>query len=130
MSLPVEFKSLKLAASEKFKRQRQIKAQLITPVDVDITVLVGKQVIKVNVGQQLWLPHDCLHTITTQHNVTLDIVLFSARVTRTLPSNYFTINNSALLLALVAELKATTDTTAKSHLHQVCLDQINKLAHI
>ena len=130
MSLPIEFKTLELVASEKSKRQRQIKAQLITPVNAEIKVLIGKQSVQVKMGQQLWLPHDCLHTLTSQQTVTLDIVLFSARVTETLPSNYFCINGSTLLTALVAEIKTTTNLTAKNHLYQVCLDQINKLAHI
>ena len=130
MSLPIEFKSLKLVASDKFKRQRQIKAKLITPLNADVTVLIGKQAIQVKIGQQLWLPHECLHTLTTQQDVTLDIVLFSARVTGTLPNNYFKINNATLLTALIAEIKTTEDPSAKNHLHQVCLDQINKLAHI
>jgi len=127
MSLPIEHTRLNLSATEKTKRQRQYKAQLLILRHGDINIRLGKTLISLTSLSAIWLPHDCLYAIESTTDSQIDILSFSARVTTGLPTTIKHSNISPLLPTLIDEL-ITIDKNSPSaqHLFQVCLDQVHK----
>ncbi|PKH09062.1 hypothetical protein [Moritella sp. Urea-trap-13] len=128
MSLPIEYTRVSLQALTKTKRQRQHKAQLLIIRHGEINIRLGKALIPLNQSQSIWLPHDCLHSIESVTASKIDILVFSARVTTSLPSTLCLYTTPPLLPVLIDELTIMDKTTIHAqHLFQVCLDQVHKL---
>ncbi len=128
MSLPIEHSRFNLLASEKTKRQRQPKAQLLLIRNGEINIRLGKTLIKSNSALSIWLPHDCLYAIESITASQVDVLTFSARVTASLPTTLQQCPTSPLLPVLCDELLTIDKTSLTAqHLLQVCLDQTHKL---
>jgi hypothetical protein len=128
MSLPIEYNRFSLNTSEKTKRQRQHKAQLLLLRSGELNIRLGKTQFKLNQSQLIWLPHDCLYSIESITASQIDVLTFSARVTASLPTTLRQCPVSPLLPVLCDELITIDQTSsAAQHLFQVCLDQVHKL---
>jgi len=128
MSLPIEYNRFSLLASEKTKRQRQHKAQLLLIRNGELNIRLGKTLLKLNQSQSIWLPHDCLYAIESITATQIDVLTFSARVTASLPTTLHQCPTSPLLPVIFDELMTMDKTSSTAqHLFQVCLDQAHKL---
>ncbi len=133
MSLPIQHQLLSFSSGDKTKRKRNPKAQLITVNSGTIEINIGKNQTTLSEAESLWLPHECLFSISCIEPAELTILHFSIRVTRTMPSSAYKINDSILLSALIAEVSTMTVGEWQGQygrLMQVILDQLHKLVPI
>lgn len=129
MKHSILFKTMDLSPSDSVSRQRVIKAQFITPIDAAIQVKVGKHAISINKDESFWLPHDCLHSISTKNQTRLYTVEFSAIHTEQLPFQFSHLPADAFYSALLHELASNKELQSQSYFNllQVCLDHLHKV---
>ncbi len=133
MSLPIEHQLLSFSSGDKTKRKRDPKAQLITVNSGTIVITIGQTQIALSERESLWLPHECLFSLSCTEPAELTVLRFSIRVTQALPMCACRVDDSVLLSALITEVSTMPAGEWQGQygrLMQVILDQLQKLVSI
>lgn len=113
MNFAIEYTSAYFSHLVITPRKKVLKHSLVSVQSGLVLIKLGKQEYAVESGQSIWIPYDCLTSLTYFPNTQINRVDFSVRLTDSFPRQAGYITQTNLSLALLNKL-ALTKTRAKN----------------
>jgi len=109
-------------------RKKVLKHSLVSVQSGLVLIKLGKQEYAVEPGQSIWIPYDCLTSLTYFPNTQINRVDFSIRLTDSFPRQAGYITQTNLSLALLEKLDLTkSHASSANNTDQACKDMLSVL---
>ncbi|MFA0079836.1 AraC family transcriptional regulator [Vibrio artabrorum] len=115
MNFAIEYTSAYFSHLVITPRKKVLKHSLVSVQSGLVLIKLGKQEYAVEPGQSVWIPYDCLTSLTYFPNTQINRVDFSVRLTDTFPKQAGYITQTNLSLALLEKLEATKPRTSNAN---------------
>ncbi|WP_299689744.1 AraC family transcriptional regulator [uncultured Vibrio sp.] len=115
MNFAIEYTSAYFSHLVITPRKKVLKHSLVSVQSGLVLIKLGKQEYAVEPGQSIWVPYDCLTSLTYFPNTQINRVDFSVRLTDAFPRQAGYITQTNLSLALLEKLEQTQAHTASAN---------------
>lgn len=115
MNFAIEYASAYFSHLVITPRKKVLKHSLVSVQSGLVLIKLGKQEYAVEPGQSVWIPHDCLTSLTYFPNTQVNRVDFSIRLTDSFPRQAGYITQTNLSSALLEKLEQTKARTSNAN---------------
>ncbi|WP_046223147.1 hypothetical protein [Vibrio sp. ECSMB14106] len=128
MNFAIEYTSAYFSHLVITPRKKVLKHSLVSVQSGLVLIKLGKQEYAVEPGQSIWIPYDCLTSLTYFPNTQINRVDFSIRLTDSFPRQAGYITQTNLSLALLEKLELTkSHSSSANNTDQACKDMLSVL---
>ncbi|TKF04559.1 AraC family transcriptional regulator [Vibrio kanaloae] len=128
MNFAIEYTSAYFSHLVITPRKKVLKHSLVSVQSGLVLIKLGKQEYTVEPGQSIWIPYDCLTSLTYFPNTQINRVDFSIRLTDSFPRQAGYITQTNLSLALLEKLDLTkSHASSANNTDQACKDMLSVL---
>ncbi|NOH99503.1 AraC family transcriptional regulator [Vibrio kanaloae] len=128
MNFAIEYTSAYFSHLVITPRKKVLKHSLVSVQSGLVLIKLGKQEYAVEPGQSIWIPYDCLTSLTYFPNTQINRVDFSIRLTDSFPRQAGYITQTNLSLALLEKLDLTkSHASSANNTDQACKDMLSVL---
>ncbi|WP_122046189.1 AraC family transcriptional regulator [Vibrio atlanticus] len=114
MNFAIEYTSAYFSHLVITPRKKVLKHSLVSVQSGLVLIKLGKQEYAVEPGQSVWVPYDCLTSLTYFPNTQVDRVDFSVRLTDSFPRQAGYVTQTNLSSALLEKLEVTKSRSLKT----------------
>ncbi|MEZ8051790.1 AraC family transcriptional regulator [Vibrio atlanticus] len=115
MNFAIEYTSAYFSHLVITPRKKVLKHSLVSVQSGLVLIKLGKQEYAVEPGQSVWVPYDCLTSLTYFPNTQINRVDFSVRLTDSFPRQAGYVTQTNLSSALLEKLEVTKSRSVKTN---------------